>query len=479
MVLALDVWCDEPAPPVVVPTRAYRPVTGGRTVVVVGSGPAGLFSALRLIELGVRPIVLERGKDVQARRRDLAAITRQGVVDPDSNYCFGEGGAGTYSDGKLYTRATRRGNVESVLRTLVAHGAPEDICVDAHPHIGSNRLPRVVAGLRESIRQAGGDVLFGHRVVDLLMEERRVLGVRTADGSEFRADAVVLATGHSARDVIAMLGARGLRLESKGFAVGVRIEHPQALIDRIQYGLGRPDGVTAPLHPALPAASYRLARTVDGRGVYSFCMCPGGWIVPAATASDEIVVNGMSLSRRDSPFANSGIVVSVEPEDLAAWREHGVLAGVAYQRALETRAAWAGGGAQKAPAQRLTDFLANRASSSLPPCSYRPGVREAPLHEFLPGDLVGRLRAALRAFGARMRGFLTEDAVLVGVESRTSSPVRVPRDPETCQHPQAERLFPCGEGGGYAGGIVSAALDGIRVAEACAQSVLACGVPLP
>jgi len=431
--------------------------------VIVGCGPAGMFAALRLIELGVKPIVLERGKDVQARRHDLAAIQRHGIVDPDSNYCFGEGGAGTYSDGKLYTRATKRGDVDAVLRTLVAHGAPPDILIDAHPHIGSNRLPKVVAALRESILQAGGEIRFATRVADFIVDARhRLCGIVTAGGEEVTADAVILATGHSARDIFTLLDARGIRIEAKPFAMGVRVEHPQPLIDRLQYH-GVPD-------PRLPAASYRLAVTVEGRGVFSFCMCPGGFIVPAATQPDEVVVNGMSLSRRDSPFANSGVVVAVETADLEAYRAHGALAGMHYQHALETVAAAAGGGRQRAPAQRLVDFLAGRDSGTLPTTSYHPGITAAPLHTLLPLPLVRRLQEGFKRFGTSMRGYITEDAVLVGVETRTSSPLRIPRDSESLQHPEIAALYPCGEGAGYAGGIVSAALDGVRVAEACAAA---------
>jgi uncharacterized FAD-dependent dehydrogenase len=459
--LQVDVFCNEAAPQEEPPHPRYRAVRGHRSVVIVGCGPAGMFAALRLIELGINPIVLERGKDVRARRHDIAAIQHHGIVNPDSNYCFGEGGAGTYSDGKLYTRATKRGSVDSVLRTLVAHGAPADILIDAHPHIGSNRLPTVVTALRDSILNAGGEVRFETRAADLALDSgHRLRGVITAGGDEVIADAVILATGHSARDIFALLVARGIRIEPKPFAMGVRAEHPQPLIDRIQYH-GVPD-------PRLPAATYRLAATVDRRGVFSFCMCPGGFIVPAATQSDEIVVNGMSLSRRDSPFANSGIVVSIEAADLADYAGDGALAGMHYQRALETAAAAAGGGRQRAPAQRLTDFLAGRESVSLPATSYHPGIVAAPLHALLPPALVQRLREGFKRFGTQMRGYITEEAVLVGVETRTSSPVRIPRDATSLQHPQIAGLYPCGEGAGYAGGIVSAALDGVRVAEACA-----------
>ena len=460
--LQVDVYCDEAAPQEELPKPSYPAVRGDRSVAIVGCGPAGMFAALRLIELGIKPIVLERGKDVRARRHDIAAIQRHGVVDPDSNYCFGEGGAGTYSDGKLYTRATKRGSVDAVLRTLVAHGAPPDILIDAHPHIGSNRLPKVVTALRDSILQAGGEIRFASRITDFVIDSRRRMrGVVTAGGSEIIADAVILATGHSARDIFTLLAGRGIRIEPKPFAMGVRVEHPQPLIDRIQYH-GAPD-------PRLPAASYRLAVTVDKRGVFSFCMCPGGFIVPAATQPGEVVVNGMSLSRRDSPFANSGIVVAVEDADLSAYLHHGALAGMHYQQALEATAAAAGGGRQRAPAQRLTDFLGGRESATLPATSYHPGITAAPLHTLLPSPLVQRLQEGFRRFGASMRGFVTEDALLVGVETRTSSPVRIPRDADSLQHPEIAALYPCGEGAGYAGGIVSAALDGIRVAEACAS----------
>jgi uncharacterized FAD-dependent dehydrogenase len=455
-----EVYYDEPTPAEELPHPEYPEVKGDRRVVIIGCGPAGMFAALRLIELGIRPIVLERGKDVRARRRDLMAIQRLGTVNPDSNYCFGEGGAGTYSDGKLYTRSTKRGSVDNVLRTLVAHGAHPDIMVDAHPHIGSNILPKVVAAMRESITNAGGEIRFEARVVDLVIDAgRRIRGVVTADGDEITGEAVILATGHSARDIFRLLDARGVLIEAKPFAMGVRIEHPQPLIDSIQYHHPARD-------PRLPAASYRVASTVRERGVFSFCMCPGGFIVPSATEQDEVVVNGMSLSRRDSPFANSGMVVSVETEDLAPFVEHGNLAGVQYQKSLEVTAQQAGGGMQKAPAQRVTDFLTNTISSTLPPCSYNPGITSAPLHELLPPSLARRLQGGLKDFGKSMRGYVTEDAVLVGVETRTSSPVRIPRDPQTLRHPGVDRLYPCGEGAGYAGGIVSAAIDGVRCAEA-------------
>lgn len=467
--LQVAVYFNEEVPDETIARPFYQPVGDHRTVIIVGCGPAGMFAALRLIEQGIRPIILERGKDVQARRRDLALINRQGIVDAQSNYCFGEGGAGTYSDGKLYTRATKRGNVESVLKTLVAHGAPPEIMVDAHPHIGSNKLPKVVQAIRRSIIEAGGEIRFQTRVTDFLLAEKngakQIVGVVSeSDGrtQELRGDAVVLATGHSARDVWEICQTRNIRLEAKSFAMGVRIEHPQPLIDSIQYRQKERDA-------RLPAASYRLAATVEDRGVFSFCMCPGGWIVPAATAPDEVVVNGMSLSRRDSPFANSGLVVGIEAPD---WQTFGddVLAGVRYQKSLEVMASQAGGGAQRAPGQRVADFLKNRTSRTLPACSYKPGLNAVPLHELLPAALAHRLQLGLENFARLMRGYTGEDAVIVGVETRTSSPVRVPRDTNTLQHEEVNGLYPCGEGAGYAGGIVSAAMDGVRIAEAIAKT---------
>jgi uncharacterized FAD-dependent dehydrogenase len=464
--LQADVYANEIAPEEVAPNRNYPLVDGKRTVVVVGCGPAGLFAALRLIELGIKPVVLERGKEVQARRRDLAAINQKGIVNEESNYCFGEGGAGTYSDGKLYTRATKRGSVDSVLRTLVAHGASPEILIEAHPHIGSNKLPKVVQAMRASILEAGGEVRFNAKVADFIIDEsngeRKILGVVTSNGDEVLGEAVVLATGHSARDIFDLCHLRNIRLEAKPFAMGVRIEHPQPLIDKIQYRQKTRD-------LRLPAASYRLASTVKERGVFSFCMCPGGWIVPAATSPDEVVVNGMSLSRRDSPFANSGIVVGVDTSDLEPFADAGVLAGLRYQKSIEVMASIAGGGEQKSPAQRVTDFVAGRVSSSLPKTSYQPGLNAAPLHELLPPALGRRLQQGFQDFDKLMRGYMTDEAVILGVESRTSSPIRIPRDSQTLQHVEVQGLYPCGEGAGYAGGIVSAAMDGVRIAEVFAE----------
>lgn len=462
--------------------KNLRPVAeNARRVVIVGAGPAGYFAALELLELGIKPIVLDRGKDARARRRDLRAIQQFGEVNPHSNYCFGEGGAGTYSDGKLYTRSDKRGNLRKALHLLVEHGAASDILVDAHPHIGSNKLPQVVQNIRETIVHFGGEVHFGQCVTGLILKNGRILGVetttvddgrQTVDGgaensssliphASFLADAVVLATGHSARDIYKLLAVNNLRVEAKPFALGIRIEHPQPLIDKIQYR-------QSPRDPDLPASSYSLVCQVGGRGVFSFCMCPGGLVVPAATAPGEIVVNGMSMSRRDSPFANSGMVTSVEAEDLAAWQKHGVFAGLEFQKSVEQRMFAAGDGSQKAPAARLPDFLKGKISSSLPGSSYIPGLFAGPLHELLPPFIYKRLRDGLAEFGKSMRGFYSEEANVIGTESRTSAPIRIPRDAQTLMHPDALGLFPCGEGAGYAGGIISAAMDGQNVARAAA-----------
>ncbi len=428
-------------------------------VIIVGSGPAGYFAALELIELGLKPIIFERGKDIRARRKDLRSIQKYGIVHPHSNYCFGEGGAGTYSDGKLYTRSHKRGDIYKTLRILVEHGANSDILIDAHPHIGSNKLPQIVANIRKTILQHGGQIHFESCVTNLVMAKENIRGVIVNEQSEHLAKAVILATGHSARDIYYLLDGHGIKVEAKAFALGVRIEHPQTLIDRIQYN-------QSPREEHLPASSYRLACQVNGRGVYSFCMCPGGLVVPAATAPGEIVVNGMSLSKRNSAHANSGTVVAITLEDLAPFKDKGVFSALELQRSVEQSLFQFGDGSQRAPAQRLTDFVNGELSESLPKSSYIPGLYSASLHELLPKGIYQRLQEAVQIFGHKMRGYYTEEANVIGTESRTSSPVRIPRNPETYMHHEVDGLFPCGEGSGYAGGIISAAMDGQNVARA-------------
>ncbi|MCS6857351.1 MAG: FAD-dependent oxidoreductase [Sandaracinaceae bacterium] len=442
---------------------------GPLSTIIVGDGPAGLFCAYELARHGIPSLVLERGRMVQPRRHDLKSVQRRGTLNPESNYCFGEGGAGTYSDGKLYTRSHKRGPVREVLETLVLHGAPREILVDARPHIGSNKLPRVISAMRERLESVGVQFRFESRVSELLIEQgkRRIRGVRLADGSEIEAKAVVLATGHSARDVFEFVLKAGLQVVPKPFAIGVRIEHPQPLINQIQYG-------PSANHPMLPAASYRLACEVEGRGVFSFCMCPGGWIIPASTEPMGLVLNGMSLSKRDSPFANSGIVVAIEPADWERAGFRGPLGGVELQRRLEEAAMQAGGGAFRAPGTRLTDFLAKRGSTTLPPSSYLPGTNPGNIEEVLESVGLGlsqKLRKGLAHFCQTMKGYLTDEALLLAVESRTSAPLRILRDPESLEAIDCEGLYPTGEGAGYAGGIMSAALDGIRVARAIARRV--------
>ena len=439
----------------------YKPVCGSNQAIVVGAGPGGLFAALRLIELGIKPIVLERGKDVNERRKDLARISREGIVDENSNYCFGEGGAGAYSDGKLYTRSKKRGSVDRILAILHQHGASEDILVDAHPHIGTDKLPRVIENIRKTIIGCGGEVHFQTRVTELIIDGNRVNGVICADGSRFDGP-VILATGHSARDVYRMLKEQCVKIEPKGIAVGVRLEHPQLLIDQIQYH--SPEG----RGNYLPAAEYSFVTQVDGRGVYSFCMCPGGFIVPAASGPNQLVVNGMSPSNRGTKWANSGMVVEVRPEDLTHYDANDPLCVMHFQEDLERKCFEAAGGTQCAGAQRMLDFVQGKDSKDLPRTSYAPGIKPSRLDKWLPRFISNRLRKGFEVFGRYARGFLTNEAIIIGVETRTSSPVRIPRMPIDMRHIEIENLFPCGEGAGYAGGIVSAAIDGERCAEALA-----------
>lgn len=440
----------------------YKDVSGGKPVVVVGAGPGGLFAALRLIELGFRPVIVERGKNVRERKKDIARISREHRVDPESNYSFGEGGAGAYSDGKLYTRSKKRGSVEKILNVFCQHGASASILVDAHPHIGTDKLPQVIENIRNRIIACGGEVHFETRMDALIIEGDEVKGIRTNTGHDFYGP-VILATGHSARDIYYYLYEQRIPLEAKGIAVGVRLEHPQLLIDSIQYHNREGRG------EYLPAAEYSFVTQVNGRGVYSFCMCPGGFVVPAASGPEQVVVNGMSPSNRGSRWANSGMVVEIHPEDFPEFASSGALSLMKFQEQLEKNAWLNGGMKQTAPAQRMLDFVNKKNSFDLPVSSYTPGLVASPLHFWMPEPVTGRLREGFRQFGKTSKGFLTDEAVLIGVETRTSSPVRILRDRETLQHVTLKGLFPCGEGAGYAGGIVSAAIDG----ERCAESVAA------
>ena len=463
--LSLEVFVDqEPQPSPI--HFDYPDVSKATEVVVVGSGPAGLFASLRLIELGLKPILLERGKEVLPRKRDIALINRNLEIDPDSNYAFGAGGAGTSSDGKLFTRSKKRGDYNKALQTLVFHGATPEILYEAHPHIGTDKLPRIISNICQTITSSGGEIHFSAKVTGFEIDHARsrIRGVWVGD-KLIEGAAVVLATGHSAKDIYHTLHHDGVRLEAKGFAMGVRIEHQQRLIDSIQYHMPERGEY-------LPAASYALVNQVEGRGVYSFCMCPGGFIVPAMTDAAQSVVNGMSPSGRNSRWANSGLVTEVRPEDYAfLMEEHGALAGLVFQQQLEEAARVNGGDKQIAPAQRVSDFVAGRASSSLPATSYIPGLVSSRLDKWMPEFMASALRKGIASFDRKMRGYVTPDAIVVGVESRTSTPVRIPRDGETLMHPEMQGLFPAGEGAGYAGGIVSAALDGERVADAVRQYV--------
>ncbi len=468
--LKVNAFINEPYQQRELQAFSFKDVSrANKKVIVIGAGPAGLFAALQLIENGIQPIVLERGKDVKSRRRDLAAMNKEGIVNPESNYCFGEGGAGTYSDGKLYTRSNKRGDIDRILHLFVRFGAEEKILYEAHPHIGTNKLPKIITAMRDQILDCGGRVFFDQKVVDFVIENQELKGVITQDGSLLEAQATILATGHSARDIFHLLHRKNILIEAKPFALGVRAEHPQSLIDTAQYKC------TA-RGEYLPPASYSLVQQVHNIGVFSFCMCPGGIIAPAATAPNEIVVNGWSPSKRNNPYANSGIVVQVQLADVIKHLKPSntdPLALLNFQQEVEHKAYQLGGGALKAPAQRMVDFCTNKVSSTLPGCSYLPGISSASLGEVLPSFIHGALQKAFVEFGKKMKGYYTNEAVLVATESRTSSPVRIPRDITTLEHPQVKNLYPCGEGAGYAGGIVSAAMDGERVARLITEKIMA------
>lgn len=434
----------------------FQSVPKSKAVIIVGAGPAGLFAALQCIQNGLKPIVVERGKDVKQRRRDLAAINKLGLVNTESNYCYGEGGAGTYSDGKLYTRSNKRGDINHILQIFVQHGADADILIDARPHIGTNKLPQIITGIRETILQAGGQVHFDSKLTDLIIADGKIKGIIVNHEQEYLSDAVILATGHSARDIYELLDRKNILIEAKPFALGVRIEHPQEIIDSAQYHCDLRSEF-------LPPAYYSMVEQVGDRGVFSFCMCPGGIIAPCSTGKDEIVVNGWSPSKRNNPFANSGTVVQVTLNDVTGYDPLRMLN---FQSEIEKLAFEAGGGQLVAPAQRMVDFVNNRLSTDLPKNSYLPGTKSAMLDNILPNFVADSLKSALPVFGRKMKGYYTNEAILVGVESRTSSPVRIPRDRETYQHPQVKGLYPCAEGAGYAGGIVSAAIDGVNCANA-------------
>ncbi len=485
--LTLKTFIDEPFHQREIERISFKEVDhSNKKVIIVGAGPAGLFAALCFLEKGIQPIIIERGKDVRARRRDLAVLNKDGIINPESNYCFGEGGAGTYSDGKLYTRSSKRGDINRILNLFVQFGAEEKILYEAHPHIGTNKLPHIITAMREQIIACGGKFLFEKKVNDFIIEKDELKGIKTADGDSFFADAVILATGHSARDVYELLYQKNILIEAKSFALGVRVEHPQTLIDSIQYHCALRD-------EHLPPSSYSLVEQVNERGVFSFCMCPGGIIAPAATNPNELVVNGWSPSKRDNPFANSGMVVTVEMKDTVDYFKRRKVEGIRlreeaiqhsslslhptpltlmhFQQSIEQKAFSAGGGKFVAPAQRMADFCNNKISSTLPECSYLPGIISGDMRTVLPSFIQKSLQSALQSFGKKMRGYYTNDAIIVATESRTSSPVRIPRNADTLEHPQLKNLFPCGEGAGYAGGIVSAAMDGERVAHIIAEKI--------
>ena len=457
--LQVEVYVDEDYKHKILALPDYPNVADKEEVFIVGAGPAGLFAALRCIELGKKPVILERGKDVRSRRRDLKVLNIEQIVNEDSNYCFGEGGAGTYSDGKLYTRSKKRGDVKRILELLVGFGATKEILVDAHPHIGTNKLPAIIASMRERIIEQGGEVLFNTRVTDFVITNNRISAIKTLEGETFRTKHVILATGHSARDIFELLERLKIKIEAKPFALGVRVEHPQQLIDKIQYKCDDRGEF-------LPPSPYSIVKQVNGRGMYSFCMCPGGIIAPCATSPGEVVTNGWSPSKRDQPTANSGIVVELKMKDFSAFGAS-ALAGMNFQKSIEQKAWELGGKTQRVPAQRLLDFVEGRISNELPETSYKPGITSANLKEVFPKFIHETLQQGFREFGKIMRGYLTNEAIIHAPESRTSSPVRIPRYPESLEHIEIEGLFPCGEGAGYAGGIISAAIDGEKCAEAC------------
>ncbi len=462
--LKIEVYIDEQPQPEKKYSAKLKKATN-KKVLIVGAGPAGYFAALKLLEVGIRPIILDRGKDVRARRKDLRNLQQESIIDPHSNYCFGEGGAGTYSDGKLYTRSKKRGNIKEVLKILVEHGASEEILIDAHPHIGSNRLPKVIESIRKNILSFGGEVLFEHFVNDIIIKNGRFCGLRVNGNKEITGDNLILATGHSARDIYEMFHNKGLLLESKPFAMGVRLEHPQALIDEIQYR-------QKPREEMLPAARYAMNCQIKNKGIFSFCMCPGGFIVPAATAPGEIVINGMSLSKRDSPYANAGIVATIDGNDYGHFAKHGALAGLYFQSSIEKKVFLNNDNAmQNAPAQRMMDFINGKFSNTLPDTSYIPGIYSERLDQLLPVNIAEPLKQGLKVFGKKMKHYMTNEAKLLAIESRTSSPVRIPRDTLSLEHPQIKGLFPCGEGAGYAGGIMSAAIDGQKVANKISEKL--------
>lgn len=476
--LQLQIFVDEPSIPT--PGFDFRFLDVGNSrysVIIIGGGPAGIFAALQLLELGIKPIILERGKEVRARRRDLALLSREGILNEESNYCFGEGGAGTYSDGKLYTRSSKRGDVNRILRLFVHFGAEENILYDAHPHIGTNKLPHIITSMRKRIIDCGGEFHFQKKVTGFEINKNNLQSVHTADGDYFKGDAFILATGHSARDIFHLLHENNLEIQAKPFALGVRVEHSQHLINSIQYGNNYSAANVVDEDFILPPASYSLVQQIADRGVFSFCMCPGGIIAPASTSANELVVNGWSPSKRNNPFANSGVVVQTQPEDVVQFFKkknkavdmNSPLLMLQFQEEIEQMAFTAGGGSFVAPAQRMEDFVNKKVSSSLPVCSYNPGVHSTNLSSVLPSFINDRLTNAFQSFGKKLKGYFTNDAIVVATESRTSSPVRVPRDALTFKHPQLQNLYPCGEGAGYAGGIISAAMDGERVAKAAAM----------